>query len=255
MTGKVRSLGVHGIRGYGVSVECFVSTGLTNFDIVGLGDTAVKEARDRVRAAIKTCGYSFPAGRITVNLAPADTKKGGTVYDLPIFLGILSATESIPAPPADAAFFGELSLSGDVRGVNGALSMALAAEREGIKRLFVPADNAREAAFAEGVEVYPVAHISQLMEHLYGDTLIEPVEAPPFSGEYGGILDFADVKGQANVRRALEICASGSHNLLMSGPPGSGKSLAAAKEKGLVKLEGKDYVMQDGDVTLFRFNV
>jgi len=248
MTGKVRSLGVHGIRGYGVSVECFVSTGLTNFDIVGLGDTAVKEARDRVRAAIKNCGYTFPSGRITVNLAPADTKKGGTVYDLPILLGILSATENISAPPSDAAFIGELSLSGEVRGVNGALSMALAARREGIKRLFLPADNACEAAFAEGVEVYPVEHVAQLMEHLYGDTTIEPVAAPIVSGEYGGVLDFADVKGQANVRRAMEICASGSHNLLMSGPPGSGKSLAAARLPSIMPDMSREEIMETTEI-------
>ncbi|MDD6188421.1 MAG: YifB family Mg chelatase-like AAA ATPase [Clostridiales bacterium] len=248
MTGKIRSLGVHGIRGYGVSVECFVSTGLTNFDIVGLGDTAVKEARDRVRAAIKSCGYGFPNGRITVNLAPADTKKGGTVYDLPILLGILAATGSIDPPPADAAFFGELSLSGEVRGVAGALPMALAAGRDGIRRLFVPAENAREAAFAEGVEVYPVEHISQLMEHLYGETTIRPVSAPPFSGEYGGVLDFADVKGQANVKRALEICAAGSHNLLMSGPPGSGKSLMAARLPSILPDMSREEALETTEI-------
>ena len=226
---SVRSFGVHGIRGYGVTVECFVSTGLPNFDIVGLGDTAVKEARERVRAAIKTCGFSFPAGHITVNLAPADTKKGGTVYDLPVLLGILAATESIDPLPADAAFFGELSLSGEVHAVAGALPMALAAEREGIKKLFVPSANAAEAAFAEGVTVYPVAHLSQLMAHLCGEERIQPAEAPEFSGKYAGALDFADVKGQENVKRALEICAAGSHNLLMSGPPGTGKSMLASR--------------------------
>lgn len=248
MTGKVRSLGVHGIRGYGVSVECFVSTGLTNFDIVGLGDTAVKEARDRVRAAIKTCGYGFPSGRITVNLAPADTKKGGTVYDLPILLGILVATETIDPLPPDAAFFGELSLSGEVRRVNGALPMALAAEREGIRHLFLPADNAAEAAFAEGVKVYPVEHLSQLMEHLTGDNLIEPVTAPGFSGVYGGVLDFAEVKGQANVKRALEICAAGSHNILMSGPPGSGKSLMASRLPSILPDMSRDEALETTEI-------
>ncbi len=248
MTGKIRSLGVQGIRGYEVSVECYVSSGLSHFDIVGLGDTAVKEARDRVRAAIKNCGFSFPSGRIIVNLAPADTKKGGTVYDLPILMGILSTTESIGRIPADAAFFGELSLTGQVRGVSGTLSMALAAERAGIRHLFVPAENAAEAAFAEGVTVYPVEHIRQLIEHLYNQTPIEPVTAPPFSGVYGGILDFADVKGQANARRALEISASGSHNLLLQGPPGSGKSLMTARLPSILPDMSREEAMETTEI-------
>ena len=142
MISKIRSLGVKGIGGYEVAVECYISNGLPGFDVVGLPDAAVKESRERVRAAIKNNGFKFPVSRMTVNLAPADTKKAGTVYDLPVLLGILSAAGDIPQPKDDCAFFGELSLAGEVRPVPGALPMALAAEKAGIRRLFVPADNA-----------------------------------------------------------------------------------------------------------------
>ncbi len=168
MVSRIRSLGIRGIGGYEVSVECFLSNGLPGFDIVGLPDAAVKEARDRVRAAIKNTGLKFPVSRLTVNLAPADTKKAGTVYDLPVLLGILAAAGDIKEPPGDCAFFGELSLTGGLCPVRGALPMALAAERAGIKRLFVPADNGPEAAFAQGVSVYPVNTVAQLVAYFRG---------------------------------------------------------------------------------------
>ncbi|HHU21931.1 MAG TPA: ATP-binding protein, partial [Clostridiales bacterium] len=175
MVSKIRSLGLLGIGGYEVSVECFLSSGLPAFDIVGLPDTAVKEARDRVRAAIKNSGMKFPVSRLTVNLAPADTKKAGTVYDLPVLLGILSASGAIKAPPEDSAFIGELSLTGELRPVNGALPMALAARRRGISRLYVPADNALESSFAHGINVYPVPNVKALIDHLNGTEPISPV--------------------------------------------------------------------------------
>ena len=156
MLSKIQSLGCRGVTGYAVSVECHVSNGLPGFDIVGLPDAAVKEARERVRSAIKTNGMKFPVSRLTVNLAPADTRKAGTLYDLPVLLGILCATGEIRQPPATAAFFGEVSLAGDIRPVTGALTMALAAEQIGLKELYVPAGNAAEAAFADRVTVYPV---------------------------------------------------------------------------------------------------
>ena len=156
MLRKIRSLGVQGIAGYEVTAECDLAGGLPNFDIVGLGDTAVKEARERVRSAIKNSGFSFPVGRITVNLAPANLRKSGTVYDLPILVGILSAGEQIPWSDPDCAFVGELSLSGTLRPVVGMLPMALAAREAGIQRLYVPADSAPEATLAEGLTVYPV---------------------------------------------------------------------------------------------------
>ena len=163
---QVHSLGLHGVEGYGVLCECDLSGGLPNFEIVGLPDTAVKEARDRVRAAVKNCGFQFPVSRITVNLAPADRKKGGTVYDLPILVGILAAQGELPRPEEDCAFVGELSLSGTVRSVPGMLPMALAAQKDGIRRLFVPADAAPEATLAKGMVVYPVENVKQLVAHL-----------------------------------------------------------------------------------------
>ena len=209
MLSKIQSLGCRGVSGYAVSVECHVSNGLPGFDIVGLPDAAVKEARERVRSAIKTNGMKFPVSRLTVNLAPADTRKAGTLYDLPVLLGILCATGEIRQPPATAAFFGEVSLAGEIRPVTGALTMALAAEQLGLRELFVPAGNAAEAAFAEGVTVYPVENISQLVHHLRGDKPIAPMPPPAFSAAPHFAVDFAEGKAQENVQRAREVAAAG----------------------------------------------
>ena len=244
MLARIRSFGVKGIGGYEVTVECYVTNGLPSFDVVGLPDAAVKEARERVRAAAKSNGFHLPASRITVNLAPADTKKAGTVYDLPIFLGLLAAQGSISQPGPDKAFFGELSLGGELRPVSGALPMALEAVRCGVKELFVPADNADEAAYADGVSVYPVGNVAELVAHLRGERSI----APAVPGELEHIEhtypDFSDVKGQDNVKRAMEIAAAGGHNILLVGPPGAGKSMMSKRLPGILPDMTKEEMLE-----------
>ena len=248
MVSKVRSLGLHGIGGYEVSVECFLSNGLPAFDIVGLPDAAVKEARDRVRAAIKNAGFSFPVSRLTINLAPADMRKAGTVYDLPILLGILAAAGNIGQLPPDAAFIGELSLAGELRPVRGALPMALAARRAGVKQLFVPAENAAEASFAQGVAVYGVKNVCGLIEHLRGECPLTPAVEPDIGALPAEAPDFSDVKAQENVKRALEVAAAGGHNVMLVGPPGAGKSMLAKRLPSILPDMSREEMIEATEV-------
>ena len=244
----VRSLGLQGLKGYEVSVECFLSGGLPAFDVVGLPDAAVKESRERVRAAIKNCEMKFPQSRITVNLAPADKKKVGTLYDLPIFLGILAAAGDIDELPQNAAFLGELSLAGELRPVTGALPMAVAAKKAGIESLYLPAENAAEAAFVEGLQVYPVAHISELISHLRQKESICQSESPSIPQAVFTGLDFAEVKGQEQVKRALEVAAAGGHNILLVGPPGAGKSMLAKRLPSILPSMTRSEILETTEI-------